>query len=51
MSVGVSYYSYLSNIEKQLKEERDARKALEREIQIIKQNINKWLSINSIWIN
>lgn len=25
-SVGVSYYSYLTNIEKQLKEERESRK-------------------------
>jgi hypothetical protein len=36
ISVGVSYYSYLSNIEKQLKEERDARKVLEMEINKLK---------------
>jgi hypothetical protein len=31
-SVGVSYYSYLSNMEQKLKEERDQRKKLEMEI-------------------
>jgi CII-binding regulator of phage lambda lysogenization HflD len=36
ISVGASYYSYLTNMEKQLREERDARKALENEINKLK---------------
>ena len=35
-SVGASYYSYLTSIERQLKDERDARKALEDEINKLK---------------
>ena len=31
-SVGASYYSYLTNVEKQLKEEREARMRLEEEV-------------------
>lgn len=32
-SVGASYYSYLTNIEKQLREEKDARKVMEEKIE------------------
>ena len=35
-SVGASYYSYLTNVEKQLKEEREARKLLENEVYLLK---------------
>lgn len=35
-SVGASYYSYLTNVEKQLKEEREARKHLEEQINQLK---------------
>ena len=34
-SVGASYYSYLTNIEKQLREERDARKKMEEQIRVL----------------
>jgi hypothetical protein len=35
-SVGASYYSYLTNIEKQLRDEREARKKMEDEINMLK---------------
>lgn len=44
ISVGASYYSYLTNIEKQLKEERDARKVLENEINKLKKK-NEEMSV------
>jgi hypothetical protein len=34
--VGASYYSYLTNVEKQLKDERDTRKKMEDEINKLK---------------
>lgn len=35
-SVGASYYSYLTNIEKQLREEKEARRAMEEQIIMLK---------------
>lgn len=42
-SVGASYYSYLTNIEKQLREEREARKKMEEQIRAL-QKKNEELS-------
>jgi hypothetical protein len=44
-SVGASYYSYLTNVEKQLKEERDARKVMEDEISLLKKKNDEMYSI------
>ncbi len=35
-SVGASYYSYLTNVERQLRDERDARHKMEEEINLLK---------------
>ena len=44
-SVGASYYSYLTSVEKQLKEERDARRVLEEEINLLKKKNDEMFEI------
>jgi len=44
-SVGLSYYSYLSNVERRLNEEKEARKRLEQEIERLKKQQKEAISV------